>query len=114
MISVDTRDSSDPPSRHTRIERALRRCLEWSRSGRHLKIITEVDRALPAIGNQPELEAQLLIWKAQALLAMGLAERAFPPASLSLVITLMMTGVPSVVTAESSRAVGGRFSTSAK
>jgi tetratricopeptide (TPR) repeat protein len=83
MIPVDTRDSSDPPSRHSRIERALRRCLEWSRSGRHLKIITEVDRALPAIGNQPELEAQLLIWKAQAHLAMGDPESAQPAAHRS-------------------------------
>ena len=83
MIVVDTRDSSGPPSRHTRIERALRRCLEWSRSGRHLKIITEVDRALPAIGNQPELEAQLLIWKAQAHLAMGDPENAHPAAHRS-------------------------------
>jgi len=67
----------------TRIERALRRCLEWSRAGRHLKIINEVDRALPAIGNQPQLEAQLLIWKAQAHLAVGDAESAHPAARRS-------------------------------
>ena len=71
MKIVDSRDRPRSRSQISRIERALRRCLEWSRTGRHLKIITEVDRALPAIGRQPPLEAQLLIWKAQAHLAMG-------------------------------------------
>jgi tetratricopeptide (TPR) repeat protein len=80
---VDNRDSSDSAAQHSRIERALRRCLEWSRSGRHLKIITEVDRALPAIGNQPWLEAQLLIWKAQAHLALGDPDSAHPAAKRS-------------------------------
>lgn len=80
MINVDSRDSTDSKSQISRIERALRRCLEWSRTGRHLKIITEVDRALPAIGDQPALEAQLLIWKAQAHLAMGDADSAHPAA----------------------------------
>jgi tetratricopeptide (TPR) repeat protein len=80
---VDHRDGSDSGSEIPRIERALRRCLEWSRSGRHLKIINEVDRALPAIGNQPQLEAQLLIWKAQAHLAMGDPDNAHPAASRS-------------------------------
>lgn len=74
---------SGPGGIDPRIERALRRCLEWNRSGRHLKIITEVDRALPAIGNQPHLEAQLLIWKAQAHLALGDAESAHPAADRS-------------------------------
>ena len=83
MIPVDHRDSSDSDGRIPRIERALRRCLEWSRSGRHIKIITEVDRALPAIGDQPEFEAQLLIWKAQAHLAMGDPENAHPAAHRS-------------------------------
>jgi predicted Zn-dependent protease len=65
------------------MERALRRCLEWSRSGRHVKIIAEVDRALPAVGTQPRLEAQLLIWKAQAHLALGDPDSACPAASRS-------------------------------
>jgi tetratricopeptide (TPR) repeat protein len=80
---VDHRDSSESGSQIPRIERALRRCLEWSRTGRHVKIITEVDRALPAIGNQPQLEAQLLIWKAQAHLAMGDPDSAHPAAARS-------------------------------
>lgn len=80
MASVDHRDRPDAKSQISRIERALRRCLEWSRTGRHLKIITEVDRALPAIGDQPELEAQLLIWKAQAHLALGDPDSAHPAA----------------------------------
>lgn len=83
MTFVDHRDSFDSGSEQSRIERALRRCLEWSRTGRHFKIITEIDRALPAIGNQPELEAQLLIWKAQAHMAMGDPENAEPAAHRS-------------------------------
>jgi len=83
MRFVDHRNGSDSSSQISRIERALRSCLEWSRTGRHVKIITEVDRALPAIGDQPELEAQLLIWKAQAHLAMGDPEDAHPAASRS-------------------------------
>lgn len=80
---MDHRKGSDSGSQIPRIERALRRCHEWSRTGRHLKIITEVDRALPAIGLQPRLEAQLLIWKAQAHLAMGDPDSAHPAASRS-------------------------------
>ncbi len=80
MMDVDSRDSTDSRSKASRIEHALRRCLEWSRSGRHIKIINEVDRALPAIGDQPQLEAQLLIWKAQAHLAMGDPDNAHPAA----------------------------------
>lgn len=80
---MDRHDNSDSRSQISRIERALRRCLEWSRTGRHVKIITEVDRALPAIGDQPQLEAQLLIWKAQAHLAMGDPDNAHPAAHRS-------------------------------
>jgi tetratricopeptide (TPR) repeat protein len=80
---VDPHDRPGSSSRLNRIERALRRCLEWSRNGRHLRIITEVERALPAIGDQPRLEAQLLIWKAQAHLALGDPDSAFPAASRS-------------------------------
>jgi len=77
---MDHGDSTVSRTQISRIERALRRCLEWSRTGRHIKIITEIDRALPAIGNQPHLEAQLLIWKAQAHLAMGDPDNAHPAA----------------------------------
>jgi hypothetical protein len=80
MRLMDNPKSGDSRANISRIERALRRCLEWSRTGRHAKIITEVDRALPAIGDQPLLEAQLLIWKAQAHLAMGDPESARPAA----------------------------------
>jgi tetratricopeptide (TPR) repeat protein len=83
MNWMGSRKRGDWDERMSGIERALRRCLEWSRTGRHLKIIAEVDRALPAIGDQPMLEAQLLIWKAQAHLAMGEPERAQPAASRS-------------------------------
>ncbi len=76
MRDVRNRDTHGPRPPVPRIERALRHCLEWSRTGRHAKIIAEVDRALSVIGRQPRLEAQLLIWKAQAHLAMGDAEQA--------------------------------------
>jgi tetratricopeptide (TPR) repeat protein len=66
-----------------RIERALHRCLEWSHQGRHRKVLAEVERLLALIGDDIHLEAQLLIWKAQALLVMGYAERALPAASRS-------------------------------
>ncbi len=83
MRVVSSRDNHEPEPQIPRIERALRRCLEWSRTGRHLKIIAEVDRALPAIGHQPRLEAQLLIWKAQAHLSLGDAEQAHQAADRS-------------------------------
>jgi len=83
MKVMDGRNGSTTGPQFSRIERALRRCLEWNRAGRHLKIISEVDRALPAVGAQPLLEAQLLIWKAQAHLAMGDPENAHPAADRS-------------------------------
>ena len=73
--------SSDTTRR--KVERSLERCLEWSRVGRHRKVVTEVERILPIVSNHPQLEATLLIWKAQALLTMGYAEQALPPASRS-------------------------------
>jgi tetratricopeptide (TPR) repeat protein len=73
--------SSDTTRR--RVEQSLERCLEWSRLGRHRKVVSEVDRTLPILSDHPQLEATLLIWKAQALLAMGHAERAIDPASRS-------------------------------
>jgi tetratricopeptide (TPR) repeat protein len=66
-----------------RIEMALRRCLDWSHQGRHRKVLAEIERHLALVGRDSQLEAQLLIWKAQALLAMGFAQRALPAASRS-------------------------------
>jgi tetratricopeptide (TPR) repeat protein len=83
MNVVSNRRSTDDGTQLSRVERALRRCLEWSRTGRHLKIIAEVDRALPVIGPHPRLEAQLLIWKAQAHLALGEGEPACSAADRS-------------------------------
>jgi tetratricopeptide (TPR) repeat protein len=75
------RGSSDDTRR--RVEQSLERCLEWSRLGRHRKVVAEVERTLPILSDHPQLEATLLIWKAQALLAMGYPDRALPPATRS-------------------------------
>ena len=80
MVS-STRGSSDDTRR--RVEKSLESCLEWSRLGRHRKVVAEVERTLPIVSDHPQLEATLLIWKAQALLAMGYPDRALPPASRS-------------------------------
>lgn len=53
------------------VRRTLRRCAELTESGRHRKVVEEVTRALPAAEGSADLEGELLIWKAQALLAMG-------------------------------------------
>ena len=66
-----------------RVEKSLECCLEWSRLGRHRKVFNEVERTLSVVSDHPQLEATLLIWKAQALLAMGYPDRALPPASRS-------------------------------
>jgi tetratricopeptide (TPR) repeat protein len=66
-----------------RIERALEHCLEWSQQGRHRKVLAEVERLLTMVPQDDGLAAQLLIWKAQALLSMGCPERALPAASRS-------------------------------
>jgi hypothetical protein len=66
-----------------RVERALERCLEWSQQGRHRQVLAEVERLLALAGDDSFLASQLLNWKAQALLAMGCAERALPAASQS-------------------------------
>jgi tetratricopeptide (TPR) repeat protein len=73
--------SSDDTRRQ--VEQSLERCLEWSRLGRHRKVVTEVERTLPILSDHPQLEATLLIWKAQALLAMGYPDGALPPATRS-------------------------------
>ncbi|MCG6950166.1 MAG: hypothetical protein LJE93_14735 [Acidobacteria bacterium] len=74
-------DSSD--SVRKEVERSLERCLEWSRLGRHRRVVTEVDRRLRTLPDLPQLEATLLIWKAQALLAMGFPDEALSPAARS-------------------------------
>jgi tetratricopeptide (TPR) repeat protein len=66
-----------------RVELSLLRCVEWSQSGRHRKVLGEVERILPLTRRHPQLEAQLLVWKAQALLSMGCADRALPAANRS-------------------------------
>ena len=80
MVSGET-GSSDETRRQ--VEQSLERCLEWSRLGRHRKVVAEVERTLATLSDDPQLEATLLIWKAQALLAMGYPDRALPPASRS-------------------------------
>lgn len=75
------RGSSDETRR--KVEQSLERCLEWSRLGRHRKVVNEVERTLPILSDHPQLEATLLIWKAQALLAMGYPDRALPSATRS-------------------------------
>lgn len=65
-----------------RVERTLRRCLEWSRTGKHRKIVSAVAEMLVEV-DDPHLRAALLSWDAQAHLAMGDAERALPSASQS-------------------------------
>jgi tetratricopeptide (TPR) repeat protein len=66
-----------------RVQRALERCLDWSQQGRHRKVLAEVERLLKLVAPDPQLSAELLIWKAQALLAMGYPQRALPAASAS-------------------------------
>jgi tetratricopeptide (TPR) repeat protein len=78
---MQAKGSSDDTRR--RVEESLERCLEWSRLGRHRKVVAEVEQTLPIVTDHPQLEATLLIWKAQALLAMGYPERALMPASRS-------------------------------
>ena len=64
-----------------RVEQALLRCVDWSHAGRHRKVLAEVERLLPLTKNDPQLETQLLMWKAQALISMGCADRALRAAS---------------------------------
>jgi tetratricopeptide (TPR) repeat protein len=66
-----------------RVERCLERCGELSQLGRHRRVLAEVEQVLPLTGEKPRLEARLLVWKAQALLTMGCADRALPAASRS-------------------------------
>ena len=66
-----------------RVEKALAKCAQWCHDGRHRKVLAEVERLLRAAVDDDELTATLLIWKAQALLAMGHPERAHPAAARS-------------------------------
>ncbi len=75
--------NNDRDETRSRIERSVERCLEWTRLGRHRKVIAEVDRILPNVEENSHFTATLLIWKAQAHLAMGCAELALPAASKS-------------------------------
>ena len=61
----------------------MRRCVEWSRTGHHRKVVAEVEREVKGLNTDSPHRPGLLIWKAQALLAMGEAERALPSASES-------------------------------
>ena len=65
------------------MEHLLARCADWSRTGRHRKILEAIENLLPSVTGHPGLEAHLLVWKAQALLAMGSPERATAAASRS-------------------------------
>jgi tetratricopeptide (TPR) repeat protein len=60
----------------TQVERLLRQCPDWSRSGRHRKVVSSIDEFLPLLDDRPRVTAALLVWKAQALLALGRAEQA--------------------------------------
>ncbi len=80
---MDHESGSRSSDTDARVEKSLRRCLAWSQQGRYSKILNEVDDILPQVEDRPTLEASLLIWKAQALLAMGRAESALVPATLS-------------------------------
>jgi tetratricopeptide (TPR) repeat protein len=75
------RGSSDETRK--KVEQSLERCLEWSKLGRHRKVVAEVEKTLPILSDHPQLKATLLIWKAQALLAMGYPDRALPAATQS-------------------------------
>ncbi len=81
MGGMDPRVS--PGSLAARVERSLRRCLDWSQAGRHRRVLGEVERLLPRVAGEPRLEARLLVWKAQALLAMGVYDRAVAAARRS-------------------------------
>jgi hypothetical protein len=72
---------SEGPEVAARVELALQRCVQWSHQGRHRRVLAEVERLLEVVERDSRLASQLMIWKAQALLAMGHAERALPAAS---------------------------------
>jgi len=67
----------------SRVEKALEKFSGWGQRGRYRKIAAEVDRLLAEVQDHVHLRATLLIWQAQAHLAMGSAELALPSASAS-------------------------------
>jgi len=82
MASVKrTSGAGDPTA--LRVERLVERCAAWILQERHRKVLTEIEKVLSSVRDKPELEAQLLLWKAQALLATGAPERAWSVASRS-------------------------------
>jgi len=80
---MSSRGRRASPELISRVEQSLLRCLEWSQLGRHRRVLQEVEGLLPLVRGDDHLVAQLLIWKSQALLAMGLPDRALPAASES-------------------------------
>ncbi len=80
-MSDGNHDSSK--STRVRVDKALKRCQEWSRHGQHRQIINEVEKLLTLVEDHDHLRAALLTWMAQAHLAMGNAEAALPSASQS-------------------------------
>jgi hypothetical protein len=73
----------DEPVLEARVRTTLLRCAEWSHAGLHRRVLGEVRGLLPWATHHPEVEAQLQLWKAQSLLAMGHPERALPAAARS-------------------------------
>ncbi len=73
----------DPPEGviRDRISTLLERCERWSELGRYRKILEAVERALPSTDELPDLKAALLIWKAHALGAMDMSDRAHASAA---------------------------------
>jgi tetratricopeptide (TPR) repeat protein len=51
--------------------------------GRHRHVLAEVEQVLPSVRQEPGQAAQLLIWKAQALLSMSCPDRALAAATES-------------------------------
>lgn len=66
-----------------RVERTLSRCARLAHQGRHKEVLAEVDALAPSVIDRPVLEARILLWKAQALLALGVAEEALATATRS-------------------------------
>ena len=64
-----------------RISDLLARCERWSELGTYRKILEAVERALPSTEEVPDLRTELLIWKAHALGAMGMPDRAYAAAA---------------------------------
>ncbi|NOZ78007.1 MAG: hypothetical protein GXP48_02260 [Acidobacteria bacterium] len=74
---------NDSPERVIRdkIADLLAQCEHWSELRRYRKILEAVERALPTTDDLPELRTELLIWKAHAMGAMGMPDRAYAAAA---------------------------------